>query len=195
MERSDLMIKSLAVYCGAHLGNDPIYQARAAAFGKKMAQNGIELVYGGGKYGTMGVIANAVLDNGGKVHGVITRQLYERQTALDRVEDLKIVSNMDVRKDLMMDLADGLVALPGGIGTLEEISEAFSWMSLGDNAKPTALYNVNGFYDPLRNMLRRMHDTGFLEQSYLDAIHFAYSFDDLMKFMNHYRAPARRQYR
>lgn len=102
MERSDLMIKSLAVYCGAHLGNDPIYQARAAAFGKKMAQNGIELVYGGGKYGTMGVIANAILDNGGKVHGVITRQLYERQTALDRVEDLKIVSNMDVRKDLMM---------------------------------------------------------------------------------------------
>lgn len=84
MERSDLMIKSLAVYCGAHLGNDPIYQARAAAFGKKMAQNGIELVYGGGKYGTMGVIANAILDNGGKVHGVITRQLYERQTALDR---------------------------------------------------------------------------------------------------------------
>lgn len=133
MERSDLMIKSLAVYCGAHLGNDPIYQARAAAFGKKMAQNGIELIYGGGKYGTMGVIANAVLDNGGKVHGVITRQLYERQTALDRVEDLKIVSNMDVRKDLMMDLADGLVALPGGIGTLEEISEAFSWMSLGKN--------------------------------------------------------------
>mgnify|MGYP000225975553 CR=1 FL=1 len=96
----------------------------------------------------MGVIANAVLDNGGKVHGVITRQLYERQTALDRVKDLKIVSNMDVRKDLMMDLADGLVALPGGIGTLEEISEAFSWMSLGDNAKPTALYNVNGFMTP-----------------------------------------------
>ena len=102
---------------------------------------------------------------------------------------------MDVRKDLMMDLANGLVALPGGIGTLEEISESFSWMSLGDNAKPTALYNVNGFYDPLRNMLRRMHDTGFLEQSYLDAIHFAHSFDDLMKFMNHYHAPARRQYR
>lgn len=189
------MISSLAVYCGANMGNDPQIIRAAKKFGQMLAHHQIELVYGGGKFGIMGVIAHAVLENGGNVHGVITAELRDRGTALTDISSLEVVPNMDIRKQHMMSLSDGMVALPGGIGTLEEISEAASWITVGDNRKPAAFYNVNGYYDPLKQMFKLMHSKGFLEQTYLDSFFFTDDFHDLLHFMNTYQVPDYRHYK
>lgn len=188
------MIKKLAVYCGARAGNRPEYTKAAYNFGKKMADHQIELVYGGGKFGLMRAVADGVLENGGIVHGIITEELKNRGAAYDEVQDFRVVHNMDKRKDTMMNLADGMVALPGSIGTLEEISQAISWTSIGDNAKPVAFYNYDGFYDYLDKLLRRMNRDDFLENIYLNAIYFETDFDKILQFMEDYQAPAYRQY-
>lgn len=188
------MIKRLAIYCGALDGNDPIYKQKANELGKMMAQRQIELVYGGGKFGLMGAVARGVLDNGGKVHGVITQELADRGVLFDRLQDIQVTPNMDRRKEQMMQLADGMLALPGGLGTLEEISQAASWVTVGDNAKPVAFYNIAGFYDELKVMLTKMNTAGFLEKPYLDSLYFSADFDRILQFMNNYHAPAYRQY-
>lgn len=190
----NVLIKRLAVYCGARPGCNSEYIDLAAEFGKAMARQGIDLVYGGGKFGLMGTVANAVLDNGGAAYGVITKELYERNTSLDRLTDLKITPNMDVRKETMMEIADGLVALPGGLGTAEEIIQAASWTGVGDNAKPVAFFNYNHFYDTMREQFEVMNQEGFLEDEYLDAISFADNFEEMIDFMNRYQAPGFRQY-
>lgn len=188
------MIKKLAVYCGARAGNRPEYTKAAYNFGKKMANHQIELVYGGGKFGLMRAVADGVLENGGIVHGIITEELKDRGAAYDEVQDFRVVPNMDKRKDTMMNLADGMVALPGSIGTLEEISQAISWTAIGDNAKPVAFYNYEGFYDYLDKLLKRMNQDDFLENIYLDAIYFGTDFDKILQFMEDYQAPAYRKY-
>lgn len=157
------MIKKLAVYCGARAGNRPEYTKAAYNFGKKIADHQIELVYGGGKFGLMRAVADGVLENGGIVHGIITEELKDRGASYDEVQDFRVVPNMDKRKDTMMNLADGMVALPGSIGTLEEISQAISWTAIGDNAKPVAFYNYEGFYDYLDKLLKRMNQDDFGE--------------------------------
>lgn len=189
------MIKSLAVYCGANPGHNPEFIKLAQRFGQELADHQISLVYGGGQYGMMGAVANSVLDHGGQVHGVITRELYDRGTSLDRLSDLQIVPNMDIRKDKMMNLADGLIALPGGLGTLKEVSEAFSWTAIGDNAKPVALFNFNGYYNPLKSMLGKMQVAGFAERDFVESIGFIATFNELLDFMDNYQAPAVRTYR
>ena len=188
------MIKKLAVYCGARAGNRPEYIKAADKFGKKMADHQIELVYGGGKFGLMRVVADGVLENGGIVHGIITEELKDRGASYDKVQDFRVVPNMDKRKDTMMNLADGMVALPGSIGTLEEISQAISWTAIGDNAKPVAFYNYEGFYDYLDKLLKRMNQDYFLEDIYLDAIYFGTDFDKILQFMEDYQASAYRKY-
>ena len=188
------MIKKLAVYCGARAGNRPEYSKATYNFGKKMADHQIELVYGGGKFGLMRAVADGVLENGGIVHGIITEELKNRGAAYDEVQDFRVVPNMDKRKDIMMNLADGMVALPGSIGTLEEISQAISWTAIGDNAKPVAFYNYDGFYDYLDKLLRRMNRDDFLENIYLNAIYFETDFDKILQFMEDYQAPAYRKY-
>lgn len=188
------MIKKLAVYCGARPGVDESYISMAREFGEAMAKNGLDLVYGGGRFGLMGTVANAVLDNGGQAYGVITEELNSRNTSLKRLKDLKITKNMDLRKEAMMKMADGLVALPGGLGTLEEVVQAASWTGVGDNEKPVCLFNYNHFYDPLKKELAIMHEDGFLEKEYQDAVCFTDSFDEMLKFMNNYQAPSYRQY-
>ena len=188
------MIKKLAVYCGARAGNRPEYTKAAYNFGKKMADHQIELVYGGGKFGLMRAVADGVLENGGIVHGIITEELKNRGAAYDEVQDFRVVPNMDKREDIMMNLADGMVALPGSIGTLEEISQAISWTAIGDNAKPVAFYNYDGFYDYLDKLLRRMNRDDFLENIYLNAIYFETDFDKILQFMEDYQAPAYRKY-
>ena len=175
------MIKKLAVYCGARAGNRPEYTKAAYNFGKKMADHQIELVYGGGKFGLMRAVADGVLEK-------------NRGAAYDEVQDFRVVPNMDKRKDTMMNLADGMVALPGSIGTLEEISQAISWTSIGDNAKPVAFYNYEGFYDYLDKLLKRMNQDDFLENIYLEAIYFGTDFDKILQFMEDYQAPAYRKY-
>lgn len=188
------MIKRLAVFCGAKPGTDPDFMNMAQSFGADMVKRGIDLVYGGGQFGLMGEVANAVADNGGKVYGVITDQLDERGATLTSLHRLEVVPDMDTRKRRMMELADGIVAFPGGLGTLEEVSEAASWITLGNNKKPVVIYNYKGFYDPLINLLDEMHNQGFLEEQFKAAIHFSDNIDDLLQFMNSYHAPHHRVY-
>lgn len=189
------MIRRLAVYCGARDGRDSRYQEVAHKLGLAMANHQIELVYGGGQYGLMGAVAQGVLDGHGVVHGVITKQLAGRGVTMANVTDLHLVDSMDTRKEMMMKLADGMLALPGGLGTLEEISQAASWMTLGDNEKPVAFYNLNDFYAPLRDLLTEMNKAGFLEQRYLTSLCFSVDFEQILHFMNDYQAPLRRQYK
>ena len=188
------MIKKLAVYCGARAGNRPEYIKAAYNFGKKIAYHQIELVYCGWNFGLLRAFADGVLENGGIVHGIITEELKDRGASYDKVQDFRVVPNMDKRKDTMMNLADGMVALPGSIGTLEEISQAISWTAIGDNTKPVAFYNYEGFYDYLDKLLKRMNQDDFLENIYLDAIYFGTDFDKILQFMEDYQAPAYRKY-
>lgn len=188
------MLKRLAVYCGARAGQDPSFMEMATDFGHQMAEHDVALVYGGGRFGLMGAVADAVLEAGGQAHGVITEELADRGTSHLDLTSLEIVDDMNTRKNQMMEMADGLLALPGGLGTLEEVSEAFSWTALGDNAKPVAFYNYRNFYQPLKDMLATMEMTGFTEPPYVNAIKFATNFDEVADFMNHYQAPAIRTY-
>ncbi len=188
------MIKKLAVYCGARDGQNPHYELVAKQLGVKMASKGIDLVYGGGRYGLMGAVARGVLEHQGNVYGVITKQLAGRGVGFDQLTNLQVVPDMDTRKKTMMGLADGMLALPGGLGTLEEISQAASWMTLGNNPKPVAFYNFDGYYDHLQGLLVKMNQAGFLEQRYVDSLYFGTDFDQILDFMNHYHAPLRRQY-
>lgn len=143
------MIGSLCVFCGSSVGSKPAYLGAAIALGKVLAENKIKLVFGGGRVGLMGAIADATLNNGGQAIGVIPQHLVDREVAHQGLTELRVVQSMHERKALMADLSDGFVAMPGGLGTLEEFFEVWTWGQLGLHSKPYALLNVNGFYDPL----------------------------------------------
>jgi len=160
----------VAVYCGSRSGNEPLYAEKARELGEFFGHNGIDLVFGGGHVGLMGIVADAVLASGGKVYGVIPQHLVNRELAHPGLTELFVVSNMHERKAKMAELADGFVALPGGIGTLEEIFEMWTWGQLGMHQKPCGFYNVDGFYDALLDMIKTMVATGFVKQQYLDMI-------------------------
>jgi len=145
--------RSLCVFCGSSSGDDPAYTEQARALGTLLAQRGCRLIYGGGKVGLMGAIADAVLSGGGEVVGVIPGALVDRELAHHGVTDLRIVHSMHERKALMADLSDGFIAMPGGFGTLEELFEVLTWAQLGFHQKPCGLLNVGGFFDPLLAML------------------------------------------
>jgi hypothetical protein len=146
-------LNRVCVYAGASLGTDPAYARTAGELASVLAERGIGVVYGGGSVGLMGVLANAALAAGTEVIGVIPRALAERELAHLGLDELRVVGSMHERKALMAELADALVALPGGIGTLEELVEALTWTQLGLHAKPVALLNVNGYYDGLLDFL------------------------------------------
>ena len=158
-------MKRLAVYCGSSMGSDPAFAETARALGEEMAKRGIGLVYGGGRLGLMGVVADSVLRSGGEAYGVIPQALIDLEVAHTGLTELHIVGTMHERKALMTDLTDAFVAIPGGIGTLDELFEAWSWNALGYHAKPFALLNVNGFWDPLVEMMERIAAAGFLHGS------------------------------
>ncbi|MDO6441907.1 TIGR00730 family Rossman fold protein [Marinobacter sp. 2_MG-2023] len=160
----------VAVYCGSRSGNEPLYVEKAKELGEFFGRNGIDLVFGGGHVGLMGVIADSVLASGGKVYGVIPQHLVNRELAHPGLTELFVVRDMHERKAKMAELADGFVALPGGIGTLEEIFEMWTWGQLGMHQKPCGFYNVEGFYDALLEMVRSMVAAGFVKQQYLDMI-------------------------
>jgi uncharacterized protein (TIGR00730 family) len=157
-------MKSLCVYCGASIGRLDIYASGARALAKAMVDRNIELVYGGGNVGLMGVIADEVMRLGGRATGVIPQALVDKEVAHNALTRLHVVRNMHERKALMADLSDGFVAMPGGIGTLEELFEIFTWSQLGFHTKPIGLLNVNGFYDGLTGFLKHVVDEGFLKQ-------------------------------
>jgi uncharacterized protein (TIGR00730 family) len=156
----------LCIFCGSSTGNDPAYAAAARQLGTAMGQSGIGLVYGGGNIGLMAVVADAVRAAGGEAIGVIPRALVERELAHQGLDALHVVPSMHVRKATMADFADGFVALPGGIGTLEELFEIWTWAQLGDHRKPVALLNVAGFYDPLLGFLDSIVTAGFLRREH-----------------------------
>ena len=155
-------MKSVAVYCGSNPGARPIYTERAIALGQQLARNGIRLVYGGGNVGLMGIVADAALEAGGEVIGIIPEQLMGWEVAHRGLTRLEVVANMHERKMRMFDLSEGFIALPGGFGTLDEMFEMLTWRQLGIGDKPCAFLDVDGFYAPLVAMMDRMVEERFL---------------------------------
>ncbi|MBV8516083.1 MAG: TIGR00730 family Rossman fold protein [Acidobacteria bacterium] len=149
------VIDRICVFCGSNNGSDPAYVEAARSLGQLLAREGIALVYGGGSVGLMGELADAVLASGGRVVGVIPHALWAREVGHRGLTDLHIVDTMHERKAMMADLADAFIALPGGLGTLEEIFEIWTWAQLGLHAKPLGFLDVNGFYEPLMGFLDR----------------------------------------
>jgi uncharacterized protein (TIGR00730 family) len=155
-------LRSLCVYCGSNPGADPAFAAATRSLAALCTQRGIRLVYGGGKVGLMGVLADAALAEGGEVVGVMPQHLIDREIGHRGLTELHVVGSMHERKALMAELADGFVALPGGMGTLEELIEVYTWSQLGLHAKPLGLLNVSGYYDPLVAFLDRAVEQAFL---------------------------------
>lgn len=159
-------MKSLCIYCGSSLGHQPAYAAAARELGQLLAAQQIELIYGGGRVGLMGTLADAVLDAGGRVQGVIPQSLADREVAHLGLTQLHVVDSMHQRKALMAELADGFLALPGGLGTFEELFEIWTWAQLGMHAKPIGLLNVAGYFDLLLQFLDHA-----VEQQLLQPVH------------------------
>lgn len=157
-----MTIKRLAVYCGSATGADPAFAAATRQLGMVMAERGIDLVYGGGRLGLMGIIADTVLEAGGKVYGVIPEALVVHEVAHLGCTELFKVADMHQRKAKMTELADAFVALPGGIGTLDELFEAWTWNALGYHSQPLCLLNVNGFWNDLADFMDHVSVSGFL---------------------------------
>jgi uncharacterized protein (TIGR00730 family) len=155
-------MKSIAVYCGASFGADPVYADAARALAQVLVAHNIGLVYGGGKVGLMGTIADEVLRLGGEATGVIPRALVEREVGHAGLTRLFVVKDMHERKAMMAELSDGFIAMPGGMGTLEELFEMLTWSQLGIHAKPVGLLNVNGFYDGLVSFVGHLRTEGFV---------------------------------
>jgi uncharacterized protein (TIGR00730 family) len=155
-------IKSICVYCASGPGNDPAFMEAATKFGRILAENGVRLVYGGGSVGLMGALAESVLDHGGAVTGVIPDFLVNREHMLLRVQERVITRDMHERKWAMFERADAFVALPGGVGTLEELVEQLTWAQLGRHKKPILILNVARFWDPLCQLLDQMERLDFI---------------------------------
>lgn len=155
-------LNSVCVYCGSSIGTDPVFEAAASRLGQVIAGAGLRLVYGGGDVGLMGTVARAVQNEGGKVTGIIPHFLERKEQMLDDVDELIVTETMHERKHLMFQKADAFIALPGGIGTLEEVVEMMTWAQLGRHSKPVCLANVSGFWSPLIHLLDHMRKQGFI---------------------------------
>ena len=158
-------IKTVCVYCGSGPGTNPRFVEAALSFGKALADDGIRLVYGGGSVGLMGAVARSVLDHGGMVTGIIPEFLTSREHALKNVQELIVTPDMHERKRLMFEYSDAFVALPGGVGTLEELVEQLTWQQLGRHSKPILLANVDNFWQPLLALLAHMRETEFIRRT------------------------------
>ena len=157
-----LALATVCVYCGSGHGRNPAYKAAAETLGKHLAQQDIALVYGGGGLGLMGAVAKAALTQGGHVTGIMPHFLSEREQQLSGISELIVVDNMHQRKMIMFERSDAFVALPGGIGTLEELVEQATWLQLGRHRKPIVLANIEGFWDPLLSLLNQMREETFI---------------------------------
>ena len=180
-------MKTLCVYCGSNAGNDPAYAALARALGTRFASDGIALVYGGGNVGLMGIVADAVLEHGGEVIGVIPQQLVDWEVAHKGVTRLEIVDSMHTRKQRMFELSDGFVALPGGFGTLDEMFEMLTWRQLGLGRKSCAFLDANDFWQPLMTMLDTMVRERFLHPEQRQDMWHGGDIDALFAWMRDYR--------
>lgn len=177
---------SLCVYCGSSSGGHPEYAEQAAAFGTAMARRGMALVYGGGKVGLMGTVADAVLAAGGKATGVIPRQLVALEVAHPGLSELVVVETMHQRKTRMYELSDAFVALPGGFGTMDEMFEMLTWAQLGLHRYPCAFLDVRGYYRDLRAMVEHMVAEKFVKPGQRDSVWFGDSMNALFDWMESY---------
>ena len=182
-------MKRITVFCGSSEGNEDIYLSQAILLGKTLAKQNIELVYGGANVGLMGAVADGVLSEGGKVTGILPEFLKSKEIAHKGLTELIVVESMHERKTRMSDLCDGVIALPGGFGTLEEFFEMLTWGQLGLHTKPVAILNIDGFYDSLNNLVQTMVDKGFLKEANQQMLLISDDIDDLIDKMNNYVAP------
>jgi uncharacterized protein (TIGR00730 family) len=182
-------VRRVCVYAGSNPGSDPAYAEAAAAFAATMAERGIGLVYGGGKVGLMGVLADTVLAHGGEAIGVMPQALIEREIGHPGLTDLRVVGSMHERKALMAELSDAFVAVPGGIGTLEELIEVYTWSQLGIHDKACGVLNVNGYYDHLAALLDHAVTEGFLRPQHRAVLSVASEPAELLDRLAAFEAP------
>lgn len=188
-------IQSLCVYCGSSAGTLPEYAVAARTLGTALAARGIHLVYGGGNVGLMGIVADAVLQAGGQVFGVIPEPLKARELAHEALTELHIVEDMHQRKAKMLELSDGLITLPGGYGTLEELFEALSWSQLNIHPNPVGVLNVRGYFDRLLEFLDHAVTEGFLKPQYHAQLLVEQDVDRLIDRMTAYKPASRPPWR
>lgn len=179
----------VTIYAGSALGNKPVFEREARRFASELARSGCEIVYGGGAVGLMGAVADAALEAGGKVTGVMPQSLVHAEIAHRGLTELHVVESMHERKQLMADRGDCFVALPGGVGTVEEIVEVWAWLVLGHHDKPITLLNVDGYWDRLLGAARRMAVNGFLRPEELDGFLPVLDSADLLGVCRDWQAP------
>ena len=182
-------MKRITVFCGSSFGEQEIFKSQTILLGETLAKQGIDIVYGGANVGLMGALADAALSAGGKVIGILPSFLKSKEIAHLHLTELIIVDSMHERKLKMNELCDGVIALPGGFGTLEELFEMITWAQLGLHTKPIAVLNINGFYDPLLMMLQTMVDNGLLKEINRKMLLTSDTIDDLLLQMKNYTAP------
>jgi uncharacterized protein (TIGR00730 family) len=182
-------MKSVVVFCGSSSGTNEIFKTQAILLGKTLAEQNIRLVYGGANIGLMGAVADGALDAGGEVIGVLPKFLQAKEIAHQHLTTLILVDSMHERKIKMNELCDGVIALPGGYGTMEEFFEMLTWAQLGLHKKPVALLNINGFYNNLNLLTTTMVDAGFLKQVNKEMLLISDNINDLIKLMLNYKAP------
>ncbi|MGN6619476.1 MAG: TIGR00730 family Rossman fold protein [Sphingomonas sp.] len=180
-------MKRIAVYCGSATPADPVYMETARAVGRTFAERGIGVVYGGGRLGLMGAVADSALEAGGEVIGVIPDALVDAEVAHRGLTELHSVRNMHQRKQLFTDLSDGFLTIPGGTGTMDELWEAMSWAQLGYHAKPVGLFNAAGYYDHLIAFVATMADVGFLRPQHRDLLIVGETLDGVLAKMAAHR--------
>jgi uncharacterized protein (TIGR00730 family) len=182
-------MKRITVFCGSSFGTEEIYKEQATLLGKTLAQQNIELVYGGANVGLMGAVADGVLNEGGKAIGVLPNFLRSKEIAHLGLTELILVESMHERKTKMDELCDGVIALPGGFGTLEELFEMLTWAQLGLHKKPIAILNINGFYDSLIELTKAMVEKGLLKDVNQQMLLVSDNIDDLLNQMKNYVPP------
>lgn len=180
-------MKKIAVYCGSSSGSDEIFKEKAYELGAVLAQNEIELVYGGAKVGLMGAVANGALDAGGKATGVLPHFLAEKELQHMGLTEMIFVETMHERKAKMNELADGFIGLPGGFGTMEELFEMMTWAQLLLHRKPVGILNIKGYYDSVIELIRTMHRNGFLKEEYLDLLIVSDDIHNLLEQIKNYQ--------
>lgn len=184
-----ICMNSIAIFCGSALGTDAIFEKVARLTGETIAKKGKTLVYGGGRSGLMGIVADSALASGGQVIGVIPQGLVDRELAHPHLTELYVVKDMHERKTKMADLSDGFIALPGGAGTLEEIFEQWTWAQLGIHLKPCAFLNVEGFYNDLFKFIQLTTDKGFTKSRFTDMLIESESIEEILNIFENYQAP------
>ena len=182
-------MKSICVYCGSSDSVSPDYLSAARQMGQVLAQRGLRLIYGGGKTGLMGAVANSALDGGGEVVGVIIPSMNTPALAYDGLTSMDVVPNMHARKARMHELSDGYIALPGGFGTFDELFETLTWAQVGEHEKPVGLLNVKNYYIPLMTALKHSVQEGFIFQEHLDALACEADPETLLDAMSNYQYP------